>query len=784
MRELEEEFERIQLRRRQSQMSLEQEFVILLAEFNERKAAIGSIHENNVSLQFEINTYRRLLEGVSTVTITKTREIALIWSNSSTADFSAIDSKASSVLQWAESVKIMGATISLPTAFIGPKGCSGVLFSAVYYTSNERIIVGASISDQFNFYNYGQYQVTIFYPNSKTVIGTWAIHIEPKGEICMPKQYIIRDSINNIIADATVEFLLKGQVIFTGTSDKAGIVNLPRNLSDNCYDVMINTHKAQYKTVKFQRIVFQNRGAESVTYYIYRQMQSDEVEFLLTWGKQPSDLDSHIRTSVNKGTQMLEDNNCNDITKINNSTKKNVILVGLEPMGIENQVNSGIVNELDDKKILRKLDLHLIPTMTLLYLLSFLDRVNIGQAKLNGLTISLKLSSIEYNICLSVFFITYAVCEIPSNLILKKCRPSRWIPFTMIAWGTVVTFMGLVNSYQSLLVCRLLLGATESGLFPGATFYLSSWYKRRELSWRVSILFSGASLAGAFGGVLAYGINKMDGLGKQEGWRWIFYIEGMITVIVGALAFFLINDFPTDRPKFLSEQECNHVLVRLRTDAGPGASEHFSWIQVYSAFSDWKIYIWSLCLLGISVPIFSLSLFSPSIVLSLGFVTYQAQLLTTPPYAFAFITTMTTAYFSDKYAHRSMFILLCPHTKRATALAFMLSVGIIGGVISGQLYRSQDAPHFILGHAINLGFCTLSLIALTIILIGLHMENRRRDRLYGSIGSPTMQSVINKDQMTTDVFGIEILCNFYFTVNTTDLYWNCFSSFHIFSRTD
>ncbi|CAF1265258.1 unnamed protein product [Rotaria sordida] len=423
-------------------------------------------------------------------------------------------------------------------------------------------------------------------------------------------------------------------------------------------------------------------------------------------------------------------------------------------MGIENQVNSGIVNELDDKKILRKLDLHLIPTMTLLYLLSFLDRVNIGQAKLNGLTISLKLSSIEYNICLSVFFITYAVCEIPSNLILKKCRPSRWIPFTMIAWGTVVTFMGLVNSYQSLLVCRLLLGATESGLFPGATFYLSSWYKRRELSWRVSILFSGASLAGAFGGVLAYGINKMDGLGKQEGWRWIFYIEGMITVIVGALAFFLINDFPTDRPKFLSEQECNHVLVRLRTDAGPGASEHFSWIQVYSAFSDWKIYIWSLCLLGISVPIFSLSLFSPTIVLSLGFVTYQAQLLTTPPYAFAFITTMTTAYFSDKYAHRSMFILLCPHTKRATALAFMLSVGIIGGVISGQLYRSQDAPHFILGHAINLGFCTLSLIALTIILIGLHMENRRRDRLYGSIGSPTMQSVINKDQMTTDVFGI------------------------------
>ncbi|CAF1424144.1 unnamed protein product [Rotaria sp. Silwood1] len=479
-------------------------------------------------------------------------------------------------------------------------------------------------------------------------------------------------------------------------------------------------------------------------------------------------------------------------------------------MGIENQVslandnnqpNSGIMNEPDDEKILRKLDLHLIPTMTLLYLLSFLDRVNIGQAKLNGLTISLNLSSIEYNTCLSVFFITYVVFEIPSNLILKKCRPSRWIPFTMVAWGTVMTCMGLVKSYHSLLICRLLLGATESGLFPGATFYLSSWYKRRELSWRISILFSAAALAGAFGGILAYGINKMDGLGKQEGWRWIFYVEGLVTVVVGLLAFFLINDFPTDRPKFLSEQECNHVLVRLRTDAGPGASEHFSWVQVRSVFSDWKIYIWSLCFLGMSVSIFSLSLFSPTIVLSLGFVTYQAQLLTTPPYAFAFITTMTTAYFSDKYAHRSMFILswlaismtgfviliiaqnlnvkyfavflatggispcvatcitflscnISPHTKRATALAFMLSVGSIGGVISGQLYRSQDAPHYILGHAINLGFCTMSLIALTILLIGLHMENRRRDRLYGSIDSTATPSVINKDQVTTDIFKI------------------------------
>jgi sugar phosphate permease len=121
----------------------------------------------------------------------------------------------------------------------------------------------------------------------------------------------------------------------------------------------------------------------------------------------------------------------------------------------------------DDKKLLRKLDLHLIPTMTLLYLLSYLDRVNIGQAKIDGLMESIKLTSAQYNACLSVFFATYVIFEIPSNLILKRLRPSRWIPLIMVAWGTVMTLMGLVNSYGGLLACRLVLGAAESGLFPG-----------------------------------------------------------------------------------------------------------------------------------------------------------------------------------------------------------------------------------------------------------------------------------------------------------------------------
>ncbi|CAF3627743.1 unnamed protein product [Rotaria sp. Silwood1] len=334
--------------------------------------------------------------------------------------------------------------------------------------------------------------------------------------------------------------------------------------------------------------------------------------------------------------------------------------------------------------------------------------------------------------------------------------------------------------------------------YLGVSFYLSSWYKRRELSWRISIFFSAAALAGAFGGVLAYGISKMAGVGGQEGWRWIFYLEGILTVIVGVLAFFLINDFPSDRPKFLTESECKRVMARLEADTATGASEHFSWNQVLAALSTWKIYVWSMCYLGIVVPFYSLSFFSPTIIQNLGFVSYQAQLLSAPPYVFAFFTTLITAYLSDKYTRRSIFIIFwfcgtiigytiliavqnvtikylavflaagslspcistsiaflsgntSPQIKRATALAFMISVGNIGGAISGQLYRTQDAPRFILGHAVNLGFCVFGLINVLILFFGLRAENRRRDRLYGPIPSSVALGSTNSASCEADM---------------------------------
>ena len=115
----------------------------------------------------------------------------------------------------------------------------------------------------------------------------------------------------------------------------------------------------------------------------------------------------------------------------------------------------------------------------------------------------------QYNWTLTVFFFTYAAFEVPSNLLLKRLRPSIWLPSIMVAWGTVMTLMGIVQDFKGLLIARLFLGVTEAGLYPGVAYYITMWYVRKEAQTRQALFFSAASVAGAFSGLLAYAIDNM-----------------------------------------------------------------------------------------------------------------------------------------------------------------------------------------------------------------------------------------------------------------------------------
>lgn len=176
-----------------------------------------------------------------------------------------------------------------------------------------------------------------------------------------------------------------------------------------------------------------------------------------------------------------------------------------------------------EKRITWKTDIHILPWIFSLWLLAFIDRSNIGNAKLDGLEDDLGLTGTKFNVALTVFYILYILLDIPSNWLLKIVGGGRYLPLLAMAWGIVGTCMGAVKSYGGLVAARLFLGACEGGMFGGIILYLSMFYKRHNLMFRLGIFYCAAPLSGAFGGLLATGLSRIS-YGGYDGWPWIFFI--------------------------------------------------------------------------------------------------------------------------------------------------------------------------------------------------------------------------------------------------------------------
>ncbi|TDL26740.1 MFS general substrate transporter [Rickenella mellea] len=433
------------------------------------------------------------------------------------------------------------------------------------------------------------------------------------------------------------------------------------------------------------------------------------------------------------------------------------------------------ISGIDERKLMRKLDLALIPWLSFLYLLSFLDRTSIGNAKLYNLEKDLHITDNQYLIALTIFFFSYSVFEVPSNVFLKRLRPSIWLSALMLLWGIMMTVQGLVHNYSGLLTMRWFLGVFEAGLFPGVNYYLSCWYKRSEFGIRAAVFFSAATVSGAFGGLLAAAISNMEGIGGKPAWAWIFIIEGLATVVAGACSFFIIQDFP-DTAKFLTEPERAFVVRRLQEDDQFSAGgEALRWRYIWKSILDWKTWVGMVMYMGVDGPLYAFSLFLPSIINQLGFQATRANLLTVPVYAFACLVTCCVGYLADKHGHRGYFnlgflcigatgyvILICSRTpalsyfavfmaasgiyplipntiawvsnnvegsyKRSVTLAMVISFGNINGAVSSNVYRAKDKPWYRLGHGIVLMYISLGFLANCVNLFFLRRENERRDR--------------------------------------------------------
>jgi MFS family permease len=170
-----------------------------------------------------------------------------------------------------------------------------------------------------------------------------------------------------------------------------------------------------------------------------------------------------------------------------------------------------------EKRITRQLDIRIMPWLFGLWLLAFIDRSNIGNARIDGLAEDLHLDSNKFNIALAVFYVPYICYDVPSNLVIKYFKAGYYLPALLIAWGIVSMCTGFVKSYAGLLVARFFLGLAEGGLLGGMLVYLSMFYRRHQLLYRITLFYCAAPLSGAFGGLLATGLAQIHS-GGYDGW--------------------------------------------------------------------------------------------------------------------------------------------------------------------------------------------------------------------------------------------------------------------------
>ncbi|KAJ3532091.1 hypothetical protein NMY22_g7890 [Coprinellus aureogranulatus] len=343
-----------------------------------------------------------------------------------------------------------------------------------------------------------------------------------------------------------------------------------------------------------------------------------------------------------------------------------------------------------DKPVWLKLDLWLLPVVSMFYFLSFLDRTNLGNARVAGLQNDLNITNHQYSVALTVTYVPYILAELPSNLLLKTVGPNLMLPTMLTLWGVVTTLQAMLDylPLASFLVSSKARPGfpmftpvwpyqypPAGGVFPGLVLYLSFFYPRQHLQWRISIFFSAASVSGAFSGLLAYGIIHMDGIGGKAGWSWIFIIEGLFTFAFGIAAFFLLPRTPS-HARFLSQAEKEYIVEKLKEDGATGKDEEadkFSWREVWMAFKLPQVWMLSVIFFLDGTILFGLAYFTPSIVQGLGYTAARAQLMSVPPFAVAFFgeslpitrssviveasvrivaVAMLGAYISDRYRCR------------------------------------------------------------------------------------------------------------------------------------
>jgi len=294
-----------------------------------------------------------------------------------------------------------------------------------------------------------------------------------------------------------------------------------------------------------------------------------------------------------------------------------------------------------------------MPIVLAAYIIAYIDRVNVGFAKLQMLG-DLKFSESVYGFGAGIFFLGYFIFEVPSNLILHRVGARVWICRVLVTWGIISACTALVRTPMEFYAARLLLGFAESGFFPGMILYLTYWFPSEQRARVIAILLAGSAISGIVGGpVSGYILRFLAGHLGMAGWQWLFILEGLPAVVLGMVILFSFQDRVADA-RWLSEDEKSIVAAQIAQESG--AKSHQT---VASVFLSPRIWLMGAIYFGIEMGSYAAGFWLPTIIRQSGVKdAFHIGLLTAIPYAFALVAMVIVGRHSDKTRERRWHVII------------------------------------------------------------------------------------------------------------------------------
>ncbi|KAF2016904.1 phthalate transporter [Aaosphaeria arxii CBS 175.79] len=449
----------------------------------------------------------------------------------------------------------------------------------------------------------------------------------------------------------------------------------------------------------------------------------------------------------------------------------------------------------EERRVVRKIDYRICSWVCLMFFALQLDRGNISQALSDDMLPDLGLNTNDYNYGQTIFLVSFLCAELPSQLISKKLGPDNWIPIQMVSWSLVASMQAFLSGRKSFFACRALLGLIEGGFIPDNILYLSYFYTGWELPVRLSwfwVSYQSTQIISAF---MAYGILRLGGHNGMEGWRWLFALEGMLTGIIGIISYFYLPPSPTQtaskfrgKDGWFNEREEKIMVNRiLRDDPSKGDMHNrqaLSLTMIWECLTDY--HMWPIYGLGLTwlIPTQPMSAYLTLQIRSLGFDTFQTNLLTIPAYVIFILQLLFWTRLSEKINERFLLALasqlwalpllialyLLPagasHWARYTICILMVghpyfhaiivavtsrNAGSVrtrtvasalynmfvqtSGIASQNVYRNDDKPLYRRGNKTLIGIACMNIVLFILTKVYYVSVNRSRDKRWNAMSA-------------------------------------------------